>query len=63
MNNHFAPEFRLKSVLNTDSFDRSMYQELRDSSKTLQRLRRKAVKLYCLSSPLGDTWAGLLKPS
>lgn len=62
MNNHFTPEFRLKSVLNTDSFDRSMYQELRDSSKTLQKTEEEGSKNYtAFPHLLGDTWAGLFK--
>jgi len=60
--NNFTPEFNLKSVLNTDSFDRSMYRELRDASKTLQKTEEEGSKDYAaFPHLLGDTWAGLFK--
>lgn len=60
--NNFTPEFNLKSVLNTDSFDRSIYRELRESSKTLQKIDEEGSKDYAaFSHLLGDTWAGLFK--
>lgn len=59
---NFTPEFSLKSVLNIDAFDRSMYQELRDASKTIQKTEEEGSKDYtAFPHLLGDTWAGLFK--
>jgi uncharacterized protein with von Willebrand factor type A (vWA) domain len=60
--NNFTPEFNLKSVLNTDSFDRNMYKELREASKTLQETEKEGSHSYAaFPHLLGDTWAGLFK--
>jgi uncharacterized protein with von Willebrand factor type A (vWA) domain len=58
----YRQEFKLKSVLNTDSFDRNMYADLRESSKTLQQAEEAGSKDYpAFPHLLGDTWAGLFK--
>lgn len=53
-----------KSVLNTDSFDRRRYQEIRKMSQKLKEIERMGSGLLpSFSSLMGDIWAGLYKMS
>jgi len=55
-------EFKLKSVLNTDRYDRRKYGELRSVSKKLQKLEGHGKQqLSTFPDLLGDVWAGLYK--
>lgn len=54
--------FKNKSVLNTDSFDRRRYQEIRKMSQKLGEIERMGSSLLpSFSSLMGDIWAGLYK--
>lgn len=55
-------DFRFKSVLNTDAYDRRTYQELRQASRRLQETERVGSEgLPTFPHLLGDVWAGLFK--
>lgn len=54
--------FKNKSVLNTDSFDRRRYQEIREMSQKLKEIERMGSGLLpSFASLMGDIWAGLYK--
>jgi len=59
---NFTPDFNLKSVLNTDTFDRESYGELRSKSRKLKEVEEAGSENYsAFPHLLGDTWAGLFK--
>ncbi len=55
-------DFNFKSVLNTDSFDRRKYTELRNISSNLQDLEASGhTQLPTFPHLLGDVWSALFK--
>jgi uncharacterized protein with von Willebrand factor type A (vWA) domain len=52
----------MKSVLNTDAFDRRRFVQLLEMSEKMQQLERKGKETFPSFRPLmGDMWAGLFK--
>lgn len=53
-----------QSVLNTDSFDRRRFEQIKDMSMKISEVERKGTETFPTLGPLlGDVWAGLFKMS